>query len=93
MKNTLQIYWAAGACAPEKGTSSPVALKACRPGKYLVHSLSSDQDRLLELGFIPGKSFLLVANTKFGIKVKINLAIYLLNEIVASAINVQPIEE
>ena len=83
----------AGACAPEKNTNNFLVLRDCPPGKYLIHSLSFDQDRLLELGFIPGKSFLLITNTKFGIKVKINFVIYLLNEIVASAINVQPIEE
>jgi Fe2+ transport system protein FeoA len=93
MKDLLRFFWLAGACAPEKGTVGPLSLTRCLPGKYLVHSISSNDDRLFELGFIPGKSFTLITNTKFGIKVKINFATYLLNEIVASAINAQQIED
>ena len=93
MQSLLKLKERAGACAPEKSAQGVARLIDCLPGKYIIHSMLSEKNRLLEIGFIPGKSFYLIANNSFAIKIKVNVATYLLNEIVASAIYVQLTEE
>lgn len=71
-------------------------LNLCPKGLYRIINISFLEEmnrRLLETGFLPGKSLYIICNNSFGIQIRINNAIYLVNEEVASIIQVEPIGE
>lgn len=43
------------------------------------------------MGFLPGNRLYIIRNTSLGIRVRINNAVYLLNEVIASSIYIEPI--
>lgn len=71
-------------------------LNLCPKGLYKIVTISFFEEmdrRLLETGFLPGKSLYIICNNILGIQIRINNAIYLLNKEVASIIQVEPIGE
>ena len=68
-------------------------LDLCSKGLYKIVNVHSEQpqDRLLEIGFLPGKDLYILHNNSLGIQVRINKATYLLNEVIASMIYIEPI--
>lgn len=70
-------------------------LSLCSRGLYKILDVRSEQmqDRLLEIGFLPGIHLYIIQSNSLGIQVRINRATYLLNEVVASMIYVEPIGE
>lgn len=68
-------------------------LSLCSKGLYKIVNISfgQEQDRLLEIGFLPSKHLYIIQNNSLGIQVHINRANYLLNEVIASMIYIEPI--
>lgn len=76
--------------------SSKNTLNLSPEGLYRIVSISFFEEmnrRLLETGFLPGKSLYIICNNSLGIQIRINNAIYLVNQEVASMIQVEPIGE
>jgi Fe2+ transport system protein FeoA len=70
-------------------------LNLCSEGLHRIIDVRSTeiQDRLLEMGFLSGNRLYIIRNNSLGIQVRINRATYLLNEVVASVVYVEPIGE
>jgi Fe2+ transport system protein FeoA len=70
-------------------------LNLCSEGLHRIIDVRSTeiQDRLLEMGFLSGNRLYIICNNSLGIQVRINRATYLLNEVVASVVYVEPIGE
>ena len=68
----------------------------CCQGFYKIVNMPSIQkmeNRLLEIGFLPNRSIYIICNNSLGIQVRINNVIYLLNEVIASTIYLEPVEK
>lgn len=70
-----------------------VRLSLCKPGKYKIVAIKPRSNRLQEMGFLINKEIHLITNNSLGIRIRINNATYLINEITALIIYVQPIGE
>ena len=70
-------------------------LSLCSRGLYKIVDVYPEQiqDRLLEIGFLPGKHLYILHNNSLGIQVRIDRATYLLNEVVASIVYVEQVGE
>jgi Fe2+ transport system protein FeoA len=70
-------------------------LNLCSEGLYQIVNFPSGQidNRLLEVGFLPGRNLYIICNNALGVQVRINRATYLFNEVVASIIYVKKMEE
>jgi len=70
-------------------------LSLCSKGLYKIIDVYPEQtqDRLLEIGFLPGRHLYILHNNSLGIQVRINRATYLLNDVVASMIYLEKIGE
>lgn len=66
-----------------------ISLSICPKGAYTIAKINNFENRLLEMGFIPGESILVISNDVSGIKVRIRAANYLLNQVTASEIYVK----
>ena len=64
-----------------------------KPGLYTIKTIDPWSIRLQEIGFITNRTIYVFANNTLGIQVRINNAVYLLNEVIASTIYVESIEE
>ncbi len=67
----------------------PTRLDLCPVGTYILFNVENN-NRLLEMGFLPNQVVVIVSNDILGIKIRINNATYLLNMVAASEIYVQP---
>lgn len=69
-----------------------IRLSLCKPGKYKIVTIKPRSNRLQEMGFLVNKELQMIANNNLGIRIRINNAVYLINEIAAFVIHVEPIE-
>jgi Fe2+ transport system protein FeoA len=68
-------------------------LNLAKPGFYTIKAIDPWSVRLQEIGFLTNRTIYIFANNALGIQVRINNAVYLLNEVIASTIYVESIEE
>ena len=71
-------------------------INSCPKGLYrIVDIIYTDEldNRLFEIGFLVNSRLYIIHNNSLGIQVRINRATYLLNEVIASMIYVELIED
>jgi Fe2+ transport system protein FeoA len=66
-----------------------IRLNLCKPGKYRIRTIKPWSKRLHEMGFTIDKTLYVIANTSLGIRIRIDNAVYLVNEITAMLIYVE----
>ena len=68
-------------------------LTLCTPGKYKIKFTKPWSKRLSEMGFIVDRRLYVIANNSLGIRIRIDNAVYLINQMTAVLIYVEPVEE